>query len=131
MGLIPGRLIHWARRLRVDVVALWIAARDGRTPLPAKLLAGVVAAYALSPIDLIPDFLPVIGQLDELVILPIGIWLAIRLIPAALMTEFRDRAAVWIERPTSAAAAILIVMIWSVAALVVAIFSWPVIRERL
>jgi uncharacterized membrane protein YkvA (DUF1232 family) len=74
------------------VVALWIAARDPRTPLLAKLLAGFVAAYALSPIDLIPDFIPVLGYLDDLLIVPAGIWLAVRQVPPALMAEFREQA---------------------------------------
>ena len=82
----------WARRLKRDVVALWIAARDPRTPLAAKLVAGAVAAYALSPIDLIPDFIPILGYLDDLIIVPAGIWLALRLIPASLMMEFRSQA---------------------------------------
>lgn len=84
---------RWARAIERDVVALWIAARDRRTPILAKLVAGAVAAYALSPIDLIPDFVPVLGYLDDLVIVPLGILLAVRLVPAALMQEFRERAA--------------------------------------
>lgn len=82
----------WARDLKRDVVALWIAARDRRTPLLAKLLAASVAAYALSPIDLIPDFIPVLGYLDDLLIVPLGILLTIRLVPPALMAEFRIAA---------------------------------------
>jgi uncharacterized membrane protein YkvA (DUF1232 family) len=87
------RLKAWARALKRDVVALWLAARDPRTPLAAKLLAGVVAAYALSPIDLIPDFIPVLGYLDDLLLVPAGIWLVVRLIPAELLAEFRAAAA--------------------------------------
>lgn len=131
MERILGPLLAWAQRLKTDVVALWIAARDKRTPLPAKLVAGAVAAYALSPIDLIPDFLPVIGQLDELVILPMGIWLAIRLIPPVLMTEFRDSAKLWIERPTSEKAAFVILALWLGTLLISADLAWPVIRTRL
>ncbi|MBX4420846.1 DUF1232 domain-containing protein, partial [Mycobacterium tuberculosis] len=71
---------QWARRIKRDVVALWIAARDPRTPTLAKVIAGFVAAYALSPIDLIPDFIPVVGYLDDLLIVPAGILLAIKLI---------------------------------------------------
>jgi uncharacterized membrane protein YkvA (DUF1232 family) len=74
---------RWARAIERDVVALWIAARDRRTPSTAKIVAGVVAAYALSPIDLIPDFIPVAGYLDDLLIVPLGIALAVRLIPPA------------------------------------------------
>jgi uncharacterized membrane protein YkvA (DUF1232 family) len=86
------RIKSWARDLKRDVVALWIAARSPRTPMAAKLVAGAVAAYALSPIDLIPDFIPVLGYLDDLLIVPLGIALAVRLIPAALMVEFRAEA---------------------------------------
>jgi uncharacterized membrane protein YkvA (DUF1232 family) len=80
---------QWARALKRDVLALWIAARDRRTPWYAKAAAGAVAAYALSPIDLIPDFVPVLGYLDDLVIVPLGIALAIRLVPFAI-------AAIWV-----------------------------------
>jgi uncharacterized membrane protein YkvA (DUF1232 family) len=102
----------WATRLKRDVVALWIAARDPRTPLAAKLVAGAVAAYALSPIDLIPDFIPILGYLDDLIIVPAGIWVALRLIPAALMIEFRAQADVKIAKPVSWAALIVILLIW-------------------
>ena len=71
----------WARQLKQNVIALWIAARDPRTPWQVKLVAGFVAAYALSPIDLIPDFIPVLGYLDDLLIVPLGIMLAVRMIP--------------------------------------------------
>ena len=82
----------WAKSLKRDVVALWIAARDPRTPWYAKVAAGAVAAYALSPIDLIPDFIPVLGYLDDLLIVPLGILLVVKLIPAPLMAEFRAAA---------------------------------------
>jgi uncharacterized membrane protein YkvA (DUF1232 family) len=104
----------WARDLKRDVVALWLAARDPRVPWLAKLVAGAVAAYALSPIDLIPDFIPVLGYLDDLLIVPIGIWLAIRLIPAELMRELRAQAAER-TRPTSLAGATVIIGLWLVA----------------
>eukprot|EP01035_Chromulina_nebulosa_P062016 gene62016-84813_t len=71
----------WARTIKRDVIALWLAARDAEVPWNAKLLAGAIAAYALSPIDPIPDFIPVIGYLDDLVIVPLGILAAVRLIP--------------------------------------------------
>ena len=107
-------LRSWARNLKRDVVALWLAARDPRVPWPAKLIAGAVAAYALSPIDLIPDFIPVLGYLDDLLIVPLGIWLAVRMIPPELMQELRTKAA---ERtkPTSLAGAVVIIGIWLVA----------------
>jgi uncharacterized membrane protein YkvA (DUF1232 family) len=105
----------WAGRLQRDVVALWLAARDPRTSWQAKALAGFVAAYALSPIDLIPDFIPVLGYLDDLLIVPVGIWLAVRQIPPPLMAEFREQAAAR-SRPRSRTAAIAIVALWFAAA---------------
>ena len=108
------RLKAWARALKRDVVALWLAARDPRTPLAAKLLAGAVAAYALSAIDLIPDFVPVLGYLDDLLIVPAGIWLAVRMIPAALLEEFRA-AALAREPPRSLAGAVAIGLVWLAA----------------
>lgn len=109
------RLRSWARTLRRDVTALWLAARDPRVPLVAKLVAATVAAYALSPIDLIPDFIPVLGLLDDLLLLPLGIWLAVRLIPQPLMAEFR-RAAEERSRPRSTAGRFLVLLAWLAAA---------------
>lgn len=116
------RAKEWAQALKRDVVALWLAARDPRTPWHAKALAGAVAAYALSPIDLIPDFIPVLGYLDDLIIVPCGIALVIRLVPAELMAEFREQAAQRGSRPRSAIAAIVIVMVWLLA--LVALALW-------
>ena len=106
----------WARMLKRDVVALWIASRDGRVSWYAKMLAAAVAAYALSPIDLIPDFIPVLGYLDDLLIVPAGIWVAIRLIPPRLMAEFREEAMRRVDRPISRIAALVVVSIWIVVA---------------
>ncbi len=86
------RLRQWARTLKREITLLWLAARDPRTPLVAKLLAAGIAAYALSPIDLIPDFIPVLGLLDDLLLVPAGIWLALRLMPTALLDELRIAA---------------------------------------
>ena len=118
---IGDRLWRWARRIKRDVVALWIAARDPRTPWLAKLVAGAVAAYALSPIDLIPDFIPVLGLIDDLLIVPAGIWIASRLIPETLLEEFRTEAQSRKGgRPRSLAAAGLIIFVWgAVGALMV------------
>ncbi len=114
----PGalaRLRGWARRIRRDALALWIAARDPRTPWHAKALAACVAAYAFSPIDLIPDFIPVLGLVDDLVIVPLGILLVARLVPDDLMAEFREAAER--ERPRrSLAAAAAILLLWTIAA---------------
>jgi uncharacterized membrane protein YkvA (DUF1232 family) len=106
----------WALTLKRDVIALWIAARDPRVSAPVKLLAAAIAAYALSPIDLIPDFIPVLGLLDDLVIVPAGLWLVVRLVPPALMAEFRVAATTIAARPTSRAAALVIVALWIAAA---------------
>lgn len=98
----------WAGLVKRDVVALWIAARDPRTPIFAKIAAAAVAGYALSPIDLIPDF----GYLDDLIIVPLGILLAVRLIPPELMLEFRVGATRWSQAPTSQAGLAVIVTLW-------------------
>jgi uncharacterized membrane protein YkvA (DUF1232 family) len=122
-----GLVRSWAKNLKRDVVALWIAARDPRTPVRAKIVAGVVAAYALSPIDLIPDFIPVLGYLDDLVIVPLGIALALRLIPAALMVEFRAEAAST-TRPTNNPMAFIIVTMWLVGVGIAAAWLWRKVR---
>ncbi len=128
----PGlfaRLRTWARGVKRDVVALWLAARDPRVPLLAKVAAAAVAGYALSPIDLIPDFIPVLGYLDDVVIVPLGILLAIRLVPAPLMAEFRAEALRRKERPTSCAAALIVVVWFAVAGLLLWAF-WPHIADE-
>ena len=116
----------WARAIRRDVVAVWIAARDPRVSWYAKALALAVAAYALSPIDLIPDFIPVLGYLDDLIIVPLGILLVIKLIPAELMAEFRAEAARREAAPRSTVAAVVIVLIWIAAAGLLLWWLWPV-----
>ena len=102
----------WAAALKRDVMALWLAARDPRVPLLAKLLSGLVAAYALSPIDLIPDFIPVLGYLDDLLIVPAGIWLAVRLIPADVLAELRKQS---LERSRSVswAGLAVVMLVWA------------------
>ena len=114
------RLTHlrqWARTLKRDVVALYLAARDRRVPWYAKVVAACVAAYALSPIDLIPDFIPVLGYLDDVVLVPLGIALAIRLIPPTLLEEHRAAAASWAQRPVSRVGAAVIIALWLAFAL--------------
>lgn len=103
---------HWARAVKRDVHAVWLAARDPRTPWFAKALALIVAAYALSPIDLIPDFIPLLGYLDDLLIVPLGILLVVRLIPPEVMKEHRQAAAQAAERPVSRWAAGVIIAVW-------------------
>ena len=106
------RLQAWAKNLKTDTYALYFACRDPRTPLVAKIVAGLVAAYALSPIDLIPDFIPVIGYLDDLILVPLGVVLALRLVPKVVMQECRERARREVERPVSRMAAVIIVALW-------------------
>jgi uncharacterized membrane protein YkvA (DUF1232 family) len=115
-GLV-GRAKRWARAIKRDVVALWLAARDPRVPWYAKAVAAAVAAYALSPIDLIPDFIPVLGYLDDVIIVPLGILLAIKLVPPALLSEFRTEAIAQEGRPLSGAGAAFVIALWIAAAL--------------
>lgn len=106
------RLKQWSRAIKRDVHAIYLAARDPRVPWYAKLLALCVAAYALSPIDLIPDFVPVLGYLDDVIIVPLGILLVVRMIPEEIMAEHRASAAAAAERPVSRAGAAAIVAVW-------------------
>ncbi len=107
-----SRIKNWARALRRDAHAIFLASRDPRVPWAVKLLALAIAGYALSPIDLIPDFIPVLGYLDDLIIVPLGIWLVIALIPEEVMREYRAKANAAVQRPVSKAAAIVIVALW-------------------
>jgi uncharacterized membrane protein YkvA (DUF1232 family) len=111
------RLRSWARSVKRDVQALYLSARDPRVPWYAKAVALAVAAYALSPIDLIPDFIPVLGYLDDLIIVPLGILLAVRLIPPAVLAEHRATA-VAAPMQASRGAAVVIIAIWIGLALV-------------
>jgi uncharacterized membrane protein YkvA (DUF1232 family) len=102
----------WARALRRDAHAVWLAARDPRTPWYARAVAIAVAAYALSPIDLIPDFVPVLGYLDDLILVPLGLWLALRLIPPAVLADHRAAAEAAADRPVSRVAATCVILAW-------------------
>ena len=106
------RLRDWARRLKLEIVVMWLAARDPHVPLHAKLLAGLVAGYAFSPIDLIPDFIPVLGLLDDLLLVPLGIWLVLRLIPPDLVAELRLAAREQKWPGPARNAAVLIAGLW-------------------
>ena len=121
-----GRLTSWARAIKRDMHALYFASRDPRVPWYAKVLAMAVAGYALSPIDLIPDFIPVLGYLDDVIILPLGILLVIRLIPLEIMAEHRELAAAAKEPPVSRVAAIVIAVIWIVS---VTLAGWMAYRS--
>lgn len=123
-GRESGWFNKWKQRaklLKHEIVALSIAYRDSRTPLIAKIGAVCVVAYAVSPIDLIPDFVPVLGYLDDLLLLPIGIWLVLRLIPAEVMADARQQAQdTHMDKQTSWAAAIFIAILWLFGLLLVA-----------
>ena len=119
------RLKGWAAELKTQLMTLWYCRSHPDTPLAAKLLAALVVGYALSPIDLIPDFVPVLGYLDEVIVVPIGILLVLKLIPSDLMTEFRAEAAQIEERPKSYAGAAIVVALWISAALLILWLLWP------
>jgi uncharacterized membrane protein YkvA (DUF1232 family) len=121
-------LKRWARMLLRDVHAVYLAAHDPRVPWYAKILAAAVAGYALSPIDLIPDFIPVLGYADDLIIVPLGIWLAVSLVPQEVMAEYRIKADEAGQRPRSTIAAIAIIAIWifTLLALSWVALSWAV-----
>lgn len=107
---------QWVRTIKRDIHAVWLAARDPRTPWLAKVLAVVVAAYAVSPIDLIPDFIPLLGYVDDIIIVPLGILLVVKLIPPEVMNEHRETADEASERPVSRIAAGVFIAIWIVFA---------------
>ena len=118
-------LKNWARIIKRDVHALYLASRDPRVPWYAKALAIAVACYALSPIDLIPDFVPVLGYLDDVILVPLAVLLVIRLIPPEIMAEHRDLAAAAQERPVSRKAAFIIAFIWIVS---IGLCGWLIYR---
>ncbi|MGD9738662.1 MAG: YkvA family protein [Bauldia sp.] len=115
--------------MKRDAHALYLAARDRRTPWYAKLLALVIAGYALSPIDLIPDFIPILGFIDDAINIPAGIWLVLRLIPPDLMVEFRGRAEATANRPVSRSAAIAIVAVWVASAVLIVWLVYRALRD--
>lgn len=102
----------WARRIKRDVLTVYFAARDPRAPFFARVLAAMVAAYALSPIDLIPDFVPILGYLDDLLIVPLGLLWVMRLMPPAVLADARQRAESVLAKPRSIGGAVCIVGIW-------------------
>lgn len=119
-----------ARQLKAETYALYLAYRDPRTPWVARVVAAVVVGYAFSPIDLIPDFIPVLGYLDDLVLVPLGIWFALKLIPPAVMAESRTKAAeVMAEgKPFNRAAAVVIVAIWLLLAAIGVALGWRLLQ---
>ncbi len=113
---ISDNLKAWAKRIKRDGVTLWFAGKHSRTPWYAKALGIFVVAYALSPIDLIPDFIPVLGYLDDVLLLPGLIWITIRLLPSEVLEECRIQADDWMRtkgsKPTSLVGAVLIIVLW-------------------
>jgi uncharacterized membrane protein YkvA (DUF1232 family) len=117
------RVSEWARAVKRDVLVVYLVARDSRVPWPVKVLAAAVAAYALSPIDLIPDFIPVVGYLDDLVIVPLGILAVVKLVPGEVLAELRNEATHrLVARPRSWAGAAVIIVLW--LALLAIIVRW-------
>ncbi len=110
------RLKNWAATLKREVMVLWFACRDPRTPWHARVLTMLIVAYALSPIDLIPDFIPVLGYLDELILMPVGIYLVMKLVPAEALADARAKAQSWVEsrqpKPRNWIAAAVIALVW-------------------
>jgi len=127
-----ARLKVWAAILKRDALVLWFAVRDPRAPWYAKWLAMFIVAYALSPIDLIPDFIPIIGYLDDLILLPGLIWLALKLMPIEVLMDARARAQAWLEahrpKPRNWIAAAAILLLWTVV--LWATWAW-LIRPRM
>jgi uncharacterized membrane protein YkvA (DUF1232 family) len=119
------RLRAKAREIKRETYTLYFACRDPRTPWYAKVFAGAVVAYAASPIDLIPDFVPVLGYLDDLVLVPLGVILAMRMIPEHVLLDCRERARLASDRPTNRVAAVVIVAVWVAAAITV---GWLVLE---
>ena len=121
----------WARRIKRDAMTLWFARSHPDTPFVARALGALVVAYALSPIDLIPDFIPVLGYLDDVLLLPALIWVAVRLLPDHVVQQSRARADDWLAtaaaRPRSVAGAIGIVLVWLAAAAVACAWIVPVV----
>jgi uncharacterized membrane protein YkvA (DUF1232 family) len=115
--ILLARIKLWARTLKTDAHAVYLAGRDPRVPWVAKALAIAVAAYALSPLDLIPDFIPVLGYLDDLIIVPLGIWLVVALIPDDVMADCRSRARAESHRPVSRAGLVAIIALWIASAI--------------
>ena len=120
-----GHLKDWSRAIKRDVRALYSASQDPRVPWYAKALGIVVAGYALSPIDLIPDFIPVLGYLDDAIIVPLGILLVVKMIPPGVMAEHRALALASQDRPISLVAAGVIVCLWAGS---IALSVWLIYR---
>jgi uncharacterized membrane protein YkvA (DUF1232 family) len=122
------RLKAWARTLKRDVMTLWFALKHSDTPWYAKALAAVITAYALSPIDLIPDFIPILGYLDDLIIVPAGIWLLLKIVPEHVLADSRTESDQWflqqMEKPRSFVGLALVLGLWGISGWIM--FIWLV-----
>ena len=114
--VLTGRLRAAAKRIKHDALTVYFVARDPNTPILVRLLALAIAAYALSPIDLIPDFIPILGYLDDIILLPLGIILVIKLTPSSVIEVSRSKAAKAASKPTSQVAAAVVIVIWLLCA---------------
>lgn len=123
-----SRLREWARKLKKQTLVVYFAARDPRTPWLVRVLAFAIAAYALSPIDLIPDFIPVLGYMDDLIVVPLGLMLVLRLIPCEVLAASRVKAEETADRPASRGIVIVIVGGWILAAVVLGLWAWRAFR---
>lgn len=129
---ISDSLKIWAKRIKRDGVTLWFAGKHPDTPWYAKALDLFVVAYALSPIDLIPDFIPVLGYVDDILLLPALIWLTVKLLPSLVLAECRAQADAWIaekgSKPSSRGGAIMIIVLW--VATLLAVCNWLLLLMR-
>ena len=116
-----------SKKLKSEVYALYLASRHPRTPWHAKVLAALIIGYALSPIDLIPDFIPVVGYLDDLILIPLGIALLIKIIPKDILEECRAEAELSKRKQKNWVAAIIIVLIWLLAIYLILALIWPLV----
>jgi len=110
----------WAKALKRDVMTLWFALKHPQTPWYARVFAAILTAYAFSPIDLIPDFIPVLGYLDDMLIVPVGVWLLLRMVPEQVLTDSRTQADEWFRqgntKPVSLLGLVIILVLWLFAA---------------
>ena len=123
-----AKLKVWARKLKEDIYTLYLASHDPRIPFLAKVVAVITVAYAFSPIDLIPDFIPVLGYVDDLLLLPLGIWLCLKLIPEQVIQEYREQAkAQLIRKKPNYLVAVIIVLLW----FLVSFWAYKVLFSRI
>lgn len=121
-----NKLSDLAHKIRIDAHAVWLAARDKQVPWPTRLFGMALAAYALSPIDLIPDFIPIIGLLDDAIILPVGLWIFLKLLPPGVFELHRATAEAASKRPVSVAGAVAIGLVWTLIVTWFGLMVWAV-----